>query len=134
MVTNVDSRARLTRVYPISALHVLQQPGLSLEENLELFGACARPHGHNYQVQVTVAGPIDTQTGEVADREVLDATVRTVLIEPYDGSHLNEHFASTTGEALARDFFELLQPRLPDLDLVRVTLVETAKNRFAYPA
>lgn len=125
-------KAELTRSYDLSALHILQRPGLSLEENLALFGPCARLHGHDYRVAVTIGGAIDERTGEVADREILDRVVDSVLIQPFAGSLLNDHFELPTGEVLARDFYRLLAPELPGL--VRVAVVETAKNRFRYPS
>ena len=38
----------------------------------------------------------------------------------------------TTGEGLARAFWRLLAPAVPAGALRRVTVVETAKNRFEY--
>ena len=123
---------QLTRSYTLSALHVLGRSDVSVDENLAIFGPCARPHGHDYRVQVTVSGTVDGITGRVVERDQLDAAVERALIGPFDGSHLNDHFANTAGEALVRDFFELLVPELEGVTLVRVTLVETAKNRFVY--
>lgn len=129
----MKASAQLTRCYPLSALHVLALPGLTLDDNLAIFGPCARRHGHDYQVQVTVAGEINAETGRLVEREALDRVVNRVLILPFDGSHLNDHFANTTGEALARAFYDLLAPALEGVELVRITLVETAKNTFIYP-
>ena len=46
----------VTRSYHFSAAHQLSNPALSDEENAELYGQCFRPHGHNYYLEVTVAG------------------------------------------------------------------------------
>ncbi len=53
----------VTRVYHFSAAHRLANPALSPEANAALYGACHRPHGHNYYVEVTLAGRPDAVTG-----------------------------------------------------------------------
>src|SRR5258708_4629931 len=57
----------LTRVYHFSAAHRLENRALSLEANAALYGDCHRAHGHNYYLQVTVAGPPHPVTGLAAD-------------------------------------------------------------------
>ncbi|MDA2914732.1 6-carboxytetrahydropterin synthase, partial [Acidobacteriia bacterium AH_259_A11_L15] len=59
----------LTRKIEFSASHYYQNPELSPEENQRLFGKCANPagHGHNYVLEVTVAGEPDSKTGMVLD-------------------------------------------------------------------
>ena len=61
----------LTRVYHFSAGHRLADPALSDEANEVLYGACYRPHGHNYYLEVTVAGQPDPVTG-MAVRQYLN--------------------------------------------------------------
>ena len=52
---------------------------LSEEANRELYGKCNNPygHGHNYEVEVTVSGPIDGRTGRVVDLGDLDSLVKS---------------------------------------------------------
>src|SRR2546429_533006 len=63
----------LTRVYHFSAAHQLVNPALSPEQNAALYGDCHGPHGHNYYLEVTMAGQPDPVTGMAAgpgrDRE-----------------------------------------------------------------
>ena len=56
-----------TRCYRFSAAHVLANPELDQAENEKIFGKCANPggHGHDYEVEVSVAGP--TRPGERPD-------------------------------------------------------------------
>ena len=65
---------RMTRRYAFSAAHVLARPDWSDERNQAVYGKCANPagHGHNYGIEVTVTGPIDETTGQIADPERLD--------------------------------------------------------------
>jgi 6-pyruvoyltetrahydropterin/6-carboxytetrahydropterin synthase len=126
----------LTRVYHFSAGHRLADPALTDEANEALYGACARPHGHNYYLEVTVAGRSDPVTGMSVDLSQIDGAVRERVRDHVDHRTLEEvpALASvvTTGEGLARAFWRLLAPAVPAGALRRVTVVETAKNRFQY--
>ena len=126
----------LTRVYHVSAGHRLASPALSGAANAALYGPCARPHGHNYYVEVTVAGRPDPVTGMAVDLAALDAAVDRVVISRVDHRTLEAvpELAGviTTGEGLARAFWRLLAPAVPAGALRRVGVVETAKNRFEY--
>ena len=126
----------LTRVYHFSAAHCLSNPRLSPADNAVLYGQCARPHGHNYYLEVTVAGVPDPVTGFAADLEAVDRTVAHSILEHVD-HHQLEHAPPlagviTTGEGLARAFWQALKPALPAGCLRRVAVEETAKNRFEY--
>ena len=126
----------LTRVYHFSAAHKLENPRLSPEANAALYGPCARGHGHNYYLEVTVAGQPDPLTGMAVDLGQIDGAVRERVLDHVDHWTLEEVPALagvvTTGEGLARAFWRLLAPAVPAGALRRVTVVETAKNRFQY--
>jgi 6-pyruvoyltetrahydropterin/6-carboxytetrahydropterin synthase len=126
----------VTRVYHFSAGHRLANPALSPEANAALYGACHRPHGHNYYVEVTVAGTPDPETGMAVDLGALDAVVQAAVVDQVDHRLLEEApglaGVITTGESLARAFWDLLAAALPGTRLARVSVVETAKNRFEY--
>ena len=68
----------LTRVYHFSAAHCLSNPRLSPADNAVLYGQCARPHGHNYYLEVTVAGAPDPLTGFAVDLEANERPVVAV--------------------------------------------------------
>lgn len=125
----------ITRVYHFSAAHELANPALTPAANAALYGACHRPHGHNYYLEVTVAGVPDPLTGMAVDLDALDAQVERSLLDQVDHHKLEEAPALsgviTTGEGLARAFWRVLAPLTPGV-LRRVTVVETAKNRFEY--
>jgi 6-pyruvoyltetrahydropterin/6-carboxytetrahydropterin synthase len=126
----------LTRVYHFSAGHRLHNPALAAEDNIRLYGACARPHGHNYYLELTVAGAPDAETGMVLDLARLDGLVQQAILERVDHRTLEEvpelDGVVTTGEGLARAFWRRLVGRLAPAVLHRVAVVETAKNRFEY--
>jgi len=126
----------VTRVYHFSAAHRLRNPARSPQANAALYGACHRPHGHNYYLEVTVAGRPDPVTGMAADLARLDDTVSRAVLERVDHRTLEQVDALagviTTGEGLARAFWRILAPSVGTGTLKRVTVVETAKNRFDY--
>jgi 6-pyruvoyltetrahydropterin/6-carboxytetrahydropterin synthase len=133
---NATARLELTRIYHFSAAHRLASPRLSPAANARVYGPCARLHGHNYQVEVTVAGPPDPETGMVVDLERLDRAVARALLDRLDHRQLEEveglRDVVTTGECLARTFWAWLAPVVAPAVLRRVAVVETAKNRFEY--
>ncbi|MBI2563005.1 MAG: 6-carboxytetrahydropterin synthase [candidate division NC10 bacterium] len=126
----------LTRVYHFSAAHRLDNPALSPEANAARYGACHRPHGHNYYLEVTVAGRPDPVTGMAVDLARLDDAVSRAVLDRVDHWTLEQVDALagviTTGEGLARAFWRILAPEVGAGTLRRVTVVETAKNRFDY--
>ena len=74
-----------------SAGHRLHNPALSDEENRRLYGICnnANGHGHNYEIEVTVEGPVLAGTGMVLDLLRLSALVREHVVGPLDHNNLN---------------------------------------------
>lgn len=116
-----------------NAAHQLYDPGLSDDENRRLFGKCANLHGHNYVLEVAVAGGIDPVTGYVLDLKVLSDVVCRQVIRDVDHRNLNTDVpwlagSITTAENLAMTFWERLEPELPDGLLRSVRVWETDKN------
>ncbi|MBI1941867.1 MAG: 6-carboxytetrahydropterin synthase [Acidobacteria bacterium] len=135
----------LTRRYRFSAAHRLHSEALSAEENARLYGKCNNPHGHghNYALEVTVAGPADPATGMVYDLARLDRAVRAEVLERFDEKHLNldvENFRARvpTTENVCVEIFNLLWPHVGEgsgrtgARLQRVRLEETSSNFIEY--
>lgn len=123
----------ITRRATFAAAHVLCRPEWSEERNREVFGACAGDHGHNYQIEVTVRGDLDPETGMVVNLKDLDRIIHASVIDAVDHRHLNRDvpfLAGTvpTAENLALAFWRRLEPALPDVRLERVRLVESENN------
>ena len=128
---------RVTRSYHFSAGHRLENPALSEAENARAYGQCYRQHGHNYLIEVTVVGALDPVTGMSADLAAVDAAVETAVLKRVDHFDLSATVPElqgviTTGESLARTFWQWLEPLLPPGQLRRVAVVETANNVFEY--
>ncbi len=127
----------VTRAYHFSAAHQLANPPLSDEENARIYGQCFRQHGHNYGLEVTVAGALHPATGMSVDLGVVDTAVKTAVLDRVDHYDLSATVPEltgviTTGENLSRVFYHWLEDALPPGVLRRVTLVETANNVFEY--
>lgn len=131
-------RLELTRRYRFAASHRLARADWPAARNAAVYGKCAgrHGHGHNYALEVTVAGPLDPATGMIADLAELDAFVAGRVLEPMDHTYLNEQVAPfdrvvPTTENLAREIWRRLEPFSP-ARLVRVRIEETARNSFEY--
>jgi 6-pyruvoyltetrahydropterin/6-carboxytetrahydropterin synthase len=116
-----------------NAAHQLVDPDLSEGENRRLFGKCASLHGHNYVVEVVVAGEIDPATGYVLDLKLLSDVITRQIIRDVDHRNLNTDVwwlkgRIPTAENLARAFWERLEPELPGGLLRSVRIWETEKN------
>ena len=127
----------VTRRYHFSAGHRLENAALSHEDNARMYGPCHRQHGHNYLVEVTVQGRRDPLTGMAADLGALDAAVKRLVLDRVDHYDLSSAVPAldgipTTGENLARAFWEWIAPALPAGALRRVAVVETDNNIFEY--
>lgn len=120
-----------------SAAHRLALPNLSLEQNSEIYGKCARinGHGHNYHLEVTVKGEIDPRTGMIVDLPALQKVVDDYVVEPFDHTFLNKDIpyfdkVVPTAENIAVHIRDLLQQPIRELgaSLHKVKLIESPNN------
>lgn len=124
----------LTRTVRFNAAHRYHRPEWSEERNREVFGACnnRHGHGHNYLLEVTVAGEPEVETGFCVDLVALDRLLRAEVVLPLDHQHLNHavpEFADggqvPTTENLVRWIWGRLAARIPaPARLVRLRLRE----------
>jgi 6-pyruvoyltetrahydropterin/6-carboxytetrahydropterin synthase len=130
--------AYFTRAYHFSASHRLHTEDLSPEANRATFGKCNNPHGHghNYRVEVTVAGPIDPATGMVINMATLDAVVHEKILTRFDHMNLNLDplFAKqvSTTENLCIAVFDILKQQFHPAQLDKIRVEETENNFFEY--
>jgi 6-pyruvoyltetrahydropterin/6-carboxytetrahydropterin synthase len=129
----------ITRRETFAAAHRLFKPELSDEENLKLFGKCSNPnwHGHNYTVEVIVAGEVDADTGFVMDLKDLKEIVRKNVISKVDHKNLNldTDFMKgkiPTSENIVIAIWNELKDKITKGKLFSVKLYETENNYFEY--
>ncbi len=133
-------RVRITRRMHFSAAHRLAHPEWSDGKNRRTFGDCANPnwHGHNYELEVTVVGPIDSETGYVMDLGDLKRLVQRVVIADLDHKNLNLDVAWLEGvipstENLVVRIWERIDAALdPPVTLDRIVLWETPRHSVEY--
>jgi len=131
---------RVTRRLHFSAAHRLGREDWPAERNREVFGLCANPnwHGHNYEIDVTVEGSIQPETGYVLDLKSLRDMVESAVIRDLDHRNLNVDVAwlrdiNPTTENLIVAIWDRLVDRLPAPGrLVKLVLYETPRNYVEY--
>src|SRR5262249_3916832 len=131
------STLELTRRYHFSAGHRLENPAFPPGDNERSYGQGCRPHGHNYQDERPGPRALEPVTGMTVDLGVLDTAVKRLILDAVDHYDLSSTVPAlqgvpTTGENLARAFWEWLEPTLPAGSLRRLVVVETDNNTFEY--
>ncbi len=128
--------AEITVRTEFSAAHRLHAPSLSDEENKALYGPCNNPnsHGHNYDVFVTVRGPIDSVTGMVMNLNDLHEIVREHIWDVVDHKHLDDDLTIlagrvSTAENVAVVFWDLLEAELKRFPTVKLSSVRINESR-----
>lgn len=129
----------VTRRERFSAAHRLFNPDLSDEENFKIYGKCSNPnwHGHNYVLEVVVAGKADPEIGYVIDLNILKKIIHQHVIQKVDHKNLNidTDFMKgilPSGENIAKAIWQQLEDKLPSGRLYSVKLYETENNYFEY--
>ena len=133
----------LTRRYRFSASHRLHSPALTDSENSRVYGKCNNPfgHGHDYILEITVAGPVSPETGLIVSVPALDSFVERHILGLVAHRNLNTDVPqlaslTPTTENLAIVIASLIERHWADSfgDSVsypcRVSLDETGRNRF----
>ena len=120
----------VTRRFGFSAAHRYWRPEWSAEENARVFGSLTVVHGHNYELEVTLAGSVDPVTGMVVDLAELKRMVDEAVISRFDHADLSADpiFAAAgqipTTENLVRAIWDLLGPKVGADRLYRLRLAE----------
>jgi 6-pyruvoyltetrahydropterin/6-carboxytetrahydropterin synthase len=135
-----NQRITLTRKFEFSASHRYWKKDWSEEKNNEVFGPCTSPygHGHNYDLYVTVTGPVDRNTGMIINLTQLKSIVNDIL-KDFDHKFLNmdtPYFQERipTTENIAAVLFNLIDGKLStntgQVKLSRIRLYEM-QNLYA---
>jgi 6-pyruvoyltetrahydropterin/6-carboxytetrahydropterin synthase len=129
----------VTRKVHFNAAHRLHNPEKSEEWNRKAFGKCNNPnwHGHNYELEVTVAGEPDPETGYVVDLGNLKDVLHERVLEKVDHQNLNQEVDFMDGiipstENFAVAIWNELEDALPNGRLDCIRLYETPRNFVEY--
>lgn len=123
----------LTRKAEFSAAHFYWNDEWSAEQNERVFGKCSNRngHGHNYTLEVTVAGEVDAVSGFVVDLKLMKEVLEREVVSVYDHRHLNFEVpefahAQPTAENIAVAIWRRLDGKIPNAKLHRVRVYEMA--------
>lgn len=139
MAHEADARpvVLITRRETFSAAHRLANPAWDDERNRRVFGKDAGTHGHTYTLEVTVAGPVDPETGMVLDLRDLRDLIRRLIIEKVDHADLNADVDFLAGQLPSAEnivvaCWRQLAPALGPARLHRLRLWESENNSVEY--
>ena len=129
----------VTRRATFSASHRLYNASLSEERNRELFDKCANPHGHghNYVMEVTVAGEPGYESGYVIDLKRLKRILMEEILDKVDHRDLNQDVdflrgIIPTAENIVKAFWKVLESKITEGKLYSIRLHETENNSVEY--
>ena len=129
MKVMITARARF------SAAHRLLNPAWDDARNVAVFGSCynLHGHGHDYTLEVTVAGDVDPGTGMILNVKELKRVVDEKVIARVDHKNLNFDVPflegqNPTAETLALAFWKILEPEIPAGRLHEIRVLETENN------
>ena len=132
----------MTRRYRFSASHRLHSPDLSEAANESLYGKCNNPfgHGHDYVLEVTLAGEVDERTGLLCPLRVLDRLVQEKVLNLFSHRDVNRDIPQFTNlvpttENIAAVVLSLLRAEWEAylgsrVKLYKVHIQETDRNGF----
>ena len=132
-------KVTVSRKAHFNAAHRLYRKDWSDEQNDAIFGKCSNPnfHGHNYELIVSVTGPIEPDTGYVMDMKVLKDYIKSEVEDAFDHKNLNievPEFADTipTAENIVVVIYNKLKKILTNEQSMEVVLYETPRNFVTY--
>ena len=122
------STSTLTKRVEFSASHRYHQKDWDTSRNRQVFGPCVQEHGHNYLLEVTLGGQVDSVTGMIINLYDLK-TILTDVLEEFDHKHLNldtPYFDSIipTTENLALVLWRKFRDRVETKNISKLTLYE----------
>lgn len=129
----------VTRKSHFNAAHRLNNPKWSVEKNREFFGLCNNEnyHGHNYDLDVTVSGELDEESGYLIDMKELSTLIEIEIESRFDHKNLNldtEEFKNLnpTAENIAIIIWNILRKKIDEKFTLKISLYETSRNFVEY--
>ena len=132
-------KVTISRKAHFNAAHRLYRKDWTFEKNDTVFGKCNNPnfHGHNYEMIVSVTGPIDPETGFVMDVKVLSDIIKAEIEDKFDHKNLNLDVPefldlNPTAENIAVVIWNKIRNRIDSKFELEVVLYETPRNFVTY--
>ena len=119
-------KVTISKKFQFSASHRYWRKDWSPEKNEQEFGLCTSPygHGHNYELHVTISGPVHPQTGMIINLTRLKQIVNEIILR-FDHKFLNldtPYFMDKipTTENIALVLFDLVEGKLAEFAELRL--------------
>ena len=132
-------KVTISRKAHFNAAHRLYRKDWTFEKNDAVFGKCNNPnfHGHNYEMIVSVTGPIDPETGYVMDVKILSDLIKAEVEDKFDHKNLNSDVPefldlNPTAENIAVVIWNKIRNRIDSKFDLEVVLYETPRNFVTY--
>ena len=132
-------RVTISRKAHFNAAHRLYRKDWTFEKNDAVFGKCNNPnyHGHNYEMIVSVTGPIDPETGYVMDVKILSDLIKAEIEDKFDHKNLNLDVPefldlNPTAENIVVVIWNKIRNRIDSKFDLEVVLFETPRNFVTY--
>jgi 6-pyruvoyltetrahydropterin/6-carboxytetrahydropterin synthase len=132
-------KVTISRKAHFNAAHRLYRKDWTFEKNDAVFGKCNNPnfHGHNYEMIVSVTGPIDPETGYVMDVKILSDLIKAEVEDKFDHKNLNLDVPefqdlNPTAENIAVVIWNKIRNRIDSKFDLEVELYETPRNFVTY--
>ena len=129
----------VTRKSHFNAAHRLHNNEWSDEKNNTFYGLCnyKNYHGHNYDLEVTVKGEIDPESGYLVDMKVLSDIIEENICKKFDHKNLNldtTEFKNLipTAENIAVVIWNILREKIDKKLKLSIKLFETPRNFVEY--
>ncbi len=137
----MNKRISVIRKEHFNSAHRLHNPNWSDEKNASFYGKCNNPnyHGHNYNLEVTISGELNEESGYLIDMKYLSDIIKEEILNPFDHKNLNldvEDFENLipTAENMAIVMYNKLLNRIDNNLEIKIKLYETERNAVIYPA
>jgi len=132
-------KVTISRKAHFNAAHRLYRKDWTFEKNDAVFGKCNNPnfHGHNYDMIVSVTGPIDPETGYVMDVKILSDLIKAEVEDKFDHKNLNLDVPefldlNPTAENIVVVIWNKIRNRIDSKFDLEVVLFETPRNFVTY--
>jgi 6-pyruvoyltetrahydropterin/6-carboxytetrahydropterin synthase len=131
----------ITRKEHFNAAHRLFRADYDDARNMEVFGKCSNPnwHGHNYELFVTVKGPVNPETGFLINLKELSKIINQFVVDKLDHKNVNLEVDFMAGklassENLAIAIWEQLENPVKEAGALLhcIKLFETERNFVEY--
>ena len=129
----------VTRRSHFNAAHRLHNPDWTDEKNVEFYGDCNNKnfHGHNYDLEVTITGEMNSESGYLIDMKELSDLIYHEIELRFDHKNLNLDTIEfknliPTAENISIVIWKILRTKIDKTFILKIRLYETPRNFVEY--